>query len=311
MPHWVETQKLVRRKEFLVVCKQEYNEKIKNWGNEECEDFCQLDVTGLNSELQIFYGKNANNSCPDINILKLSSSLRLHLEDGIKAGEGNEYFKFAPPKIVLENGDGSEHVTLNNNSIEARDRQNSEFLLPESTPCNIPLRIEVQSGDHKYSRVIRLKDYKMPDSFDDTPPRNSKGEIDSDGPGAKACGTHVYGEEENNQYSGPDLKSLNKKLVFIGEKPGHIIYWPEEPYPSEWEPLWAAAKVRRKKWKLFFCGPSEKLKRISQLPDSIGDSSPVKSWKEAIWIRRKRYILPEIEEVRKIWKDYVRLAQNV
>ncbi|GAI26971.1 unnamed protein product, partial [marine sediment metagenome] len=30
-----------------------------------------------------------------------------------------------------------------------------------------------------------------------------------------------------------------------------------------------------------------------------------------IWYKRKRYILPEMEEVRLIWKDYMRLVKDV
>ena len=55
----------------------------------------------------------------------------------------------------------------------------------------------------------------------------------------------------------------------------------------------------------------EHLKRVLTLPDPTGNRTSIKRWKEIIWHRRKKHILPEIEEVRTIWKDYVRLAKNV
>ena len=311
LPHWVETQRLERGIEFLVACKSKFGEKIRTWGSEGCEQFEQENLTGLPSGWLLFYGKNASQSCPSIGIITLSTTVRLHLEDGIKAGKGNVYFKFAPPKIVLENSFGSERVTVNDTPIEKADTQAPVFALPENIPCGLPIRIEVRIGDHCLSKYIRLEEFDLPDSFDDTPFRNPKGEIGSNDMPVKVCGAHIYGVEQETHYQGPGLTLLSEKVVFIGERPGEIATWPDEPYPSTWNPVWAAAKRSRKHWEIIFCGTTEQLKRVSSLPVPSGDRLQIKHWKEAIWHRRKRYTLPEIEEVRTIWKDYLRLAQHV
>jgi len=75
--------------------------------------------------------------------------------------------------------------------------------------------------------------------------------------------------------------------------------------------VWAAVKRSRKRWGITYCGTTDQLKRVSRLPAPAGDRSQTKYWKEAIWHRRKRYNLPEIEEVRTIWQDYMRLAKDV
>jgi hypothetical protein len=311
LPHWVETQRLKRGIEFLAACKSRFGEKIRTWGSEGCEQFKQKNVSGLPSGWLLFHGRNASQSCHGIDILTLSTTVRLHLEDGIKAGKGNVYFKFAPPKIVLENSFGSEGVTVNGTPIEQEDSQAPVFALPESTPCGLPIRIEVRIGDHCLSKYIRLEEFDLPDSFDATPFRNPKGDISSDDMPVKACGADVYGVEQETHYQGPGLTLLFKKVIFIGERPGEIATWPDEPYPSTWNPVWAAAKRSRKHWEILFCGTAEQLKRVSRLPAPAGDRSQTKRWKEAIWHRRKRYTLPEIEEVQTIWKDYLRLAQHV
>lgn len=311
LPDWVETQRLERRIEFLVACKSEFGEKIRTWGNEGCEQFEEKKVTGLPSGWLLFYVRNASQSCPGIDILTLSTTVRLHLKEGIKAGRGNVYFKFAPPKIMLENSSGSEKVTVNGEHIEQPKGQAHVFVLPNDVPSSLPIRIEVDLGKHRLSKIIRLEEFDLPDSFDDTPFRNPKGDFSSNNMPVKACGANVYGLEEETQYQGPALTFLSKKVIFIGEKPGEIATWPDEPYPSTWKPVWAAAKRSRKHWEILFCGTMEQLQRVSRLPAPSGDRLQIKHWKEAIWHRRKRYTLPEIEEVRTIWKDYLRLAQHV
>jgi len=311
LPDWVETQRLERRIEFLVACKSKNGEKIRTWGSGGCEQFEEKNVKGLPSGWLLFYGKNASESCPDINILTLSSTVRLHIEDGIKAHKGNVYFKFALPKIVLENSFGSERVIVNGKPIEPEDSKNSVFPIPKDVPCDLPIRIEVCIGNYCLSKYIRIEEFDLPDSFNDTPCRNPKGEISSCDESVKVCGAHAYGINKATEYQGPDITLLSKKIIFIGERPGEIATWPDEPYPPAWKPIWAAAKKSRKHWEIIFCGTVEKLKRVKKLPAPAGIKSQIKHWKEAIWYRRKRYTPPEIEEVRTIWKDYLRLAKHV
>ncbi|MBL7083771.1 MAG: hypothetical protein ISS41_09100 [Candidatus Aminicenantes bacterium] len=311
LPDWVETQRLERGIEFLVACKSGFREKIRTWGSEGCETFEQKNVTGLPSGWLLFHSKNASESCPGIDILTLSTTVRLHLEGGIKADKGNVYFKFAPPKIVLENSAGSEKVTVNGEQIEQSKNQAHVFVLPVDVPSSLPIRIEVDLGDHRLSKIIRLEEFDLPDSFDDTPFRNSKGDIGSNDMSVKACGADVYGIEQETHYQGPDLTLLFKKVIFIGEIPGEIAAWPDEPYPSTWHPVWAAVKRGRKNWEILYSGTAEQLKRVSTLPSPAGDRSQIKLWKKVIWHRRKRNTPPEIEDVRIIWNDYMRLAQHV
>lgn len=311
LPDWVETQRLEREVKFLVACKSNNREKIETWGHEGCEHFEPKDFSGLPSGWLLFSGKNAFKSCPAIDILTLSTTVRLHLEGGLKAGKGNIFFKFAPPKIVLENSSGSEKVRANEIPIEKDNIQIPVYTLPENVPCGIPIRLEVCFDDHILSKYIRLKEFDLFGSFDDTPFRNPNGVIISTDLPEKASGAHVYGGEKFIDYQGPDHTFLSKKIVFIGERPGEIATWPYEPYPSAWKPIWAAAQRGRKQWEIIFCGPTEQLKTISNLPAPTGKRSKQRQWKEAIWHNRKRYTLPAIEEVREIWENYLRLAKNV
>ncbi len=311
LPDWIETQRLERGIEFLVVCKSRFGERISSWGKDRCERFEQKNVTGLPSGWLLYHGKNAIESCPSIDILTLSTTVRMQLKDGIKADRGNVYFKFAPPNIVLENSFGSERVMVDDKLSEQPDKNVPVFILPNDVPSNLPIRIEVDIGDHRLSKVIRLKEFDLPDSFNDTIFRNPVGDICSKDVPLHACGAHVSGEMNETEYHSPNLIHLSNEVVLIGERPGEISFWPDEIYPLTWHPVWAVAKLRKKQYKVYFCGNPNQLKRVSSLPTPAGNRASIRHWKEVVWYKRKIYILPEMEEVRLIWKDYMRLAKDV
>ncbi|MCH7534644.1 MAG: hypothetical protein IH948_02675 [Bacteroidetes bacterium] len=311
LPDWVETQKLERGIDFVLACNSVNEDKIRNWGSDACKQFEQIDVTGMPPGWLLFKGNNAQESCQDIDVLTLSSTVRLRLEGGIKTDKRNVYFKFAPPNIVLENCKGSEIVTMNGNPIEQSKNQAHTFLLPENIPSNLPVRIEVNLVDNVLSRVIRLKEFNLPAIFDETPYRNPSGDYDSNAIPIKVYGANVQGAEQNFHYQVPIPSLLNEKAIFIGEIPGEISFWPVNAYPSEWNPVWVAVKMGRKKWDLIFCGTPEQLEKVPKPLASTRDTSLTKQWKNVIWHRRKRYLLPEIKEVVTIWNVYLEVAKNV
>lgn len=309
LPDWIETQRLERGIGFLIACKVEYKDNIESWGN-SCGSFEQKSVSGLPSGWLLFTGKNATKSCPGIDILTLSSTIRLHLDGGIKAGQGNAYFSFAPPKIILENSYGTETVLLNGMPLESSESEAHVFSLPKDIPASIPLRIEVDTGEHRLSKVIRLEEYGLPDSFDDTPCRDPAGDIHSTDIPVSACGACVIGCESQEYYQPPGLPAVSDKIVLIGSRPGEVSLL-SDSYTLSWDPVWAAVKISRKHWQIMFCGKPHHLQRLSKLPKPSGDRASIKQWKKMVWHMRKRYCLPKLAEVRSVWKDFTRLAKNV
>ena len=309
LPDWIETQRLERGTGFLIVCKTEYKDRIESWGN-SCSSFEQKYFSGLPSGWLLFTGENATKSCPGIDILTLSSTIRLRLDGGIKSGQGNAYFRFAPPKIILENSYGSETVLLNGKPLEIIENGANVFPLPEDIPANIPLRIEVETGDHRLSKVIRLEEYGLPDSFNETPCRNSAGDIYPAGIPVFACGASVIGCKYQECYQPPGLPALSDKIVLIGSRPGEISLL-NDSCSLPWEPVWAAVKISRKQWQIIFCGKPHHLHSFSKLPEPIGNRASIKEWKKRVWHMRKKYCLPDLTEVKSVWENYTRHAKNV
>ena len=311
LPDWVEIQKLERGREFLIAVSQRLKERIRKWGEAYCEYCKQEHVSGLPSGWSLFRIKNASASCPGIDILSISTSARLVLIEGVKSGRGNTYFKFAPPKVVIENSSGSENVTMNGVQLRQSDVRLPVWILPGDVPVGTPLRIEVNLEEHRLSKIIRLEEFDLSASFDETPQRDSNGSICGNDIPVRVCGSIVCGESKYISYPSMIPTHLGDKIVFLGEKPGQVADWPREAVPSSWSPVWAIACRSRKQWDVFFCGTSEQLKTGYSPDKPVGDRSCVKRWKEALWVRRKITVPPEIRDVRRIWDEYVRAARNV
>lgn len=313
LPDWIETQRLERRTEFLIACHGDDIEKAKYWGPESCEIFEKRSYTGVPSGWIMFYGKNAIKSCRDIDTLSVSTSTRLLLRGGIKTGSGNCYLKYAPPKIVLENSSGDEQVTMNGAEL-MKPRESPIWVLPDDSPTNEALHIEVKTKESELHRIIRLEEPELPLSFREIPCRDSSGKIIEEKNKA-SCTRGAFVDSSNGGVNRTYPQKLptysSHRILFIGERPGEISDWPSESLPSEWDPVWALAKKSRKKWEAYFCGHPDKARKEYFPGEPVSDKAKVKKWKEAIWIRRKVIKKPGLEQILRLWMKYLETAKNV
>ncbi|GAG71024.1 unnamed protein product, partial [marine sediment metagenome] len=174
-----------------------------------------------------------------------------------------------------------------------------------------PLHIEVNLGDQYLRKIIRLEEFDLPFSFDESACRDDSGKICGNDVPVRVCGSKIYGDMEYVSYPALVPTHLGDKIIFLGDKLGQIAKWPHESVPSSWHPVWAIVLRSRKQWDVIFCGTSKQLKESYFPVKPVGDRLCVKRWKEALWVRRKRINPPEIKVVRKIWQEYVRAARNV
>jgi hypothetical protein len=313
LPDFIETQRLERRTEFIIACQGDDIEKVRHWGADSCEIFEERSYEGLPSGWIIFYGKNATKSCDDIDILSVSASMRLLLRGGIKTGSGNIYLKYAPPKVILENSPGDEQVTMNGIALNKLGEA-PVWELPDDSPTNETLHIEVKTKDYRLHRIIRLEEPELPLSFSEIPCRDNNGMIcEKKGMAPSACGAFVDTGDEGVKRPYPQKLPvhLSHRILFIGERPGEIADWPRESLPSEWNPVWALAKKGRKKWEACFCGIPEKSGGEYFPEDPVSKKAKVKRWKEALWIRRKTIIKPRLKHTLRAWMNYLEAAKHV
>ncbi|MFB0562927.1 MAG: hypothetical protein ACETWM_17150 [Candidatus Lokiarchaeia archaeon] len=317
LPDWIESQKLERGIEFYIASWGAETEKIQNWGVSSCERFKELSAIGLPPGWALFYGKDAKESCTGIDVLSISSQVRLLLKEGIKAGRGNLFFNFAPPKVVVENGTGAEKVTVNGQPMIQQNIQEPIWKLPEgflegeSSAFGEVLRIEVKLNNLSISRIIRIINFGLPAPCDAAPFRNQFGELCGQNESSGVRGVNTNNVSPAASFSKFLPYHLSHRIVFIGSKPGQITEWPKEGFPQDWHPVWALAFKKRNLWVAHFCGNTEDASIDTEIGQPVNGRKKIKQWREALWINRKITVGPEIGQLKKVWKKYIEAASYV
>jgi hypothetical protein len=312
LPGWIETNRLDRGTIFLVSTCGEAANTVRIWGN-SCDTFTELKVSGLPQGWTLFKGQNASESCDRIDVLTVSSTVRLLLRGGVNLGKGNTYLYNAPPFIVLENATGNTSITVNGKILKREKDEAFVWKLPDDIQPNEILRIEAKTGEIELKRILRLEEPNLQGSFEGTPWRNIKGQIISGThDGIKIRGAIVEVAGTNGI---PPLSALlprrTKNLIFIGNIPGQIIQWPNEPFPTEWEPVWSIEKVSRKKWKVSCCRKGLEYIPLPDTDSQAGKKRNAKKWKEYVWVKRKKIEKPDIPVIGQKWVSFSGAARNV
>ena len=263
----------------------------------------------------MFEGVNAKQSCPDTDVLFISSTIRLLVRGGIKTGSGNSYLKSYPPQIILENSSGNEIVTMNGIELKRKNPNVPVWNLPENAPVNEILQIEIKIGEHKLRRILRLEEPSLPATFDQVPFRDSNGKIFRERADAtiKACGIIVDSSQDGKllpAYPRTLPTYLSERIILVGACPGQIADWPKDSLPVQWHPIWAIAKKGRN-WEVNFCGHTDQLDADHCKNSGPANNNDKKKWKEALWINRKITAPPSFLKLRRIWGEHLKVAENV
>ncbi|KAF5066018.1 hypothetical protein DSECCO2_268170 [anaerobic digester metagenome] len=314
---WVEVQRLEYEYPFLVACHDSVRSQVASWGETGAERFTEIQSQGLPPGWGLFRGENAVTSSKDFDSLRLPTDVRLRLVGGVRVGAGNYYLSFARPTVVVEGAQGDVAVTINGERSEPQAGTGLRWALPEGLSVGEPITIEARSGDEKLqnSRTIRLVEPEMVTDFSKVPKRDRFGDITGDTgeglPEVYVQGAVVYGvgpsEYDNVPIGAPTY--ISHSITFIGPRPGQVARWPEEPLPTDWEPVWALAKSGKDKWDVHFCGRPGDLKAPTRPP--VAEKKKRKSWREAVWVNRKRNRPPRIPGLRVLWSRYVEVARDV
>lgn len=310
LPDFIERQRLERNTSFIIATSIDV-ETIKRWGAQHCSNFKQHSPSGLPHGWTLFSGEDVRNSCPGVDVLTISSTIRLLVRGGVKTERGNVYLKGAPPYIMLENALGTEAVTLDTQELE-RDEYINIWRIPDDAPEGRSLRIEVHGPEQPLRKIIRLESPHLPLRQDYTEfRRNPAGMLSQDSP-QYACGAVVHYKPGDGPpaYSKDLPLHLSTHVTLVGATPGQIAVWPEEDLP-DWWPVWAIVKAGRKQVKAVFCGTEEQATRPYTKTRPNGDRALVKRWKDVVWHDRKRIVPPELRILHKRWCEYMEVAKDV
>lgn len=308
---WVEARKLQRERDFIVLAVERLAPAVRAWGAAACVSFSAYDVRGLPVGWIGFSGKGATKSCPNIDVLSLSPTMRLSLTGGVKTGRGNTYFHFAPPSITVENYSVLPTITLNGSKLRPQSQEAPVWALPPNLPLLTPLVIQVEEFGLK--RVIRLQEPLIAPSWEAVPCRDSAGRMIASQEGVlRAQGASVDGQLTlPPAAASPHLPTyLASRIIFLGRRPGQVCEWPQDEVPADWHPAWALARVDRKRWKAHFCGTAEHLSADPVGPP-LENPARLRDWKKSLCNLRRVTDGPELPRLRALWKQYIEAAERV
>lgn len=148
---WIETDFLSKTERMYLLCKNDKQERIKDWGktfsngNFKKEDFC-----GLPENYSLFWFRNPTQGLSDISILTLYTEKRIELVGGLKINFRTYLNEFLP-EVEIVNSDGNENVYLQYKDIDEKiflskkTSLNNRWLLPETTTINTDFYIKVEN----------------------------------------------------------------------------------------------------------------------------------------------------------------------
>lgn len=315
LPGWIEASRLERNTSFYIACTGKDTGIIEEWGKNSCEAFEKIQIMkGLPPEWVLFRGKNAFDPCYGIDVLSISSYLRLLFKGGIKTGRGNKYLSFAPPNIVVENSSGKEEILLNSRKLQRKVPDSNIYEIPPKLPLNQSLQIVLKQNNHEIKRNFQLSEPELPLAYNSLPCRNQMGFICRDynsNPVSSGVKIHNYNEQNSGEYPKLLPTHLSSRIIFVGPNPGEIVDWPHEELPTTWTPVWAIVKLGKKKWEAYFCGSSGQGINKYKSGNLSPERALRKRWREALWVNRRITEPPALQLLKKRWDEYLKAAKNV
>ncbi|MEG4969241.1 hypothetical protein QUB11_21725 [Microcoleus sp. B6-A1] len=313
LPGIVEVRQLPTQKPFYLAAHQECLELLTRWGESSCQGFEKLQIIdGLPSGWHFF---KAQAACSDelikqkYPILALPTNVRLELAGGIRLERGNKFFKFAPPKLVLQGANESIKVFGNNKLLDCTEAAGI-YELPADT-AETKLLIEARSGDDIIKRcsLLLVENYSLP-SQSNAPQFDRFGKIHTgENESAGVSGAWVQGVDFPDFNFNTFLPIQGKQRIFyVGKEPGQIAICPAESLPTDWEPVWAISKGRHR-GQAMFCGTN--LSESEPTISKCKDRKKMREWKEILWYDRKKIYPPDRSNLKALWKQFQKEAERV
>lgn len=314
LPGLVETRRLPKASPFYLAAREECCELLERWGASSCSGFKALLIArGLPQGWRFFYADAAQSDemvKREYPLLALPSTVRLGFDGGVRISRGHQFFKFAPPRIVLDGGDDAVEIYCNGIRMNSSPIEGI-YDLPQAASTSNELAIEAHRNGDKLRRLslYLVDDFPWPSQtpvkrfgrFGDILPEAGDGL-------ASTTGVLVIGANPPPfNYSTLVETQEERRIFFVGREPGQIICWPSEPLPTTWLPVWAIPM--RRSGKAVFCGAS--ISGSEPTRSRCGDRRKLKEWKEVLWHHRRKIAPPKHKSLRSLWASFQEEARDV
>jgi hypothetical protein len=305
LPNLVEVRQLPIQREFHLAAHKDCLDDLTAWGKSSCQGFEELAIkNGLPKSWHFF---KVGLACSDKEIkyrypvMSFPTTLRLELVGGIRVGRGNKFFKFVPPKLILQGNNDSVQIFCNDVPLDSDDKGIYELPLNSSE-----LVIKAKRGEDTVKSTSLSLFEDIPWQFEDINCRcdrfgNGLTELTKANgiTGALVTDFDCPDFNFNTLLPMPD----KKRVVFVGRKTGQI----SSTLPEDWTPVWIISKGLRSQ--VFFCGGN--LAESEPISVNCKDQRKLKDWKKLLWVERRKVHAPTQVNLRILWQKFVKEAGSV
>jgi hypothetical protein len=318
LPGLVEIRRLPSASKFYLLVHRNHSATIEKWGQKCCDEWREIEISrGLPDGWRFFCADRARSDDEvrdNYPLLSLPTNVSILLRGGIRVSRGNRYFDFAAPSVELR-GVGVDELAFNNERIPVKTAEGKyeipKDLAPIQGEAPDKVLIEARRDSNPVDRVSVylahdewiwrgiICDVSL-DIFGRSLPSRSDA-ISVQGATVRGFAAPTF------DFSGLVPIVDEGTIHYIGREPGQVVHWPTEPLSSSWSPVWVI--VSRRQGRAIFCGTD-----IQSAPAVIGvckDRRRLRKWRELIWNRRKQLSLPDHPALRKLWKQYKKVAKDV
>ena len=310
LPGLVEVLELPRDGPFYLAFDNSAAGSLVEWLDSDCDGWTPLHMSaGLPSGWTLGRVARASSDRGIIDVrprLGHTDRLSMRLVGGVRASEGNTYFSFAPPRLVIHGASAALQVRIADRVVTSMADSASTYELPDDVPHDSRVGLEVLDGDHVVRRSSLYLVSGVPWRFEyPLETVDLFGDQDEDGILCGAVTTPCYeGHFPQDLLRTPGLGRPKGRVYFVGRRRGEVAVWPDEPTPC-WQAVWAVPYVNR--GRAFFCGSS--LTEAEPLAEWVGDRSHRKLWHDLLWRRRRRIVPPRSRAEKLLWRRYRDIAR--
>ena len=303
---FVEVRQLPVQRQFYLAAHEDCLNLLTQWGESSCQGFEKLAIAhGLPNRWHFF---KVGLACSDelikyrYPVMSFPNTLRLELVGGIRVNRGNKFFKFAPPKLVLQGNNDSVQIFCNDILLDCVNTGIYELPLD-----SLELLIKAKRGEDtvKSASLSLVEDISW--QFEEI---NSRSDRFGNGLTELTDANGITGALITD-FDCPSFNSNTllpippdiKRVVFVGRKTGQI----SSTLPEDWTPVWIVSKGLRSQ--VFFCGGN--LAESEPISVTCKDRKRLKDWKKLLWGERKTVYLPTQPDLRSLWKRFEKEAEHV
>ncbi len=313
VPHLVESRSVRWDGTTYLAVHEKHREIVEEWGAQSCLGFESIQAEpGLPNGWSLYRIEKVLSDSGIRNLvpaLAVSERSRIRFNGGIRIDSGHRYFAFALPEIAVS-GSGPGTVVSCNGVDLTFSPTTGNYCIPESIVGDSRLEIIAKSstGITKRRVIFATRDFPCQKVCSDIQVDRFGLVKVADAADKTVTGTLVR-SSRCPPFPGGELSQVlgNMTAVLVGRVPGQVARWPDSSVSRDWDPVWAFVTGRR--LRTVFCG--------SSVPGSdpedghAGDRKLVNLWKDLLWHRRKRTIMPKNRGLKTLLRRYQAKAREV